>query len=256
MKTIKGKIVLFLMFVVFLFTVPTESVYAIDEYTDNNDDENDYDSLDEDADSDEEDVIDDSEDLTEADEEEQDSKEDFYNTCTVTLSKSVFRYTGKNIRPKVTVKNKDGIVLKEGKDYSIVFGDLDENDVVHKYKSTKNVGYYYIYIEGKAPYTFFESAGYDILFPKNAKCKITNKNGVIKVYPFMNKDYEVICRISDRKDFWSYFVVGNGYGSKAVILKNLPKGTWYMQYRNYIPGEFFSDPYGSKWSKTYKFVVK
>ena len=71
MKTIKGKIVLFLMFVVFLFTVPTESVYAIDEYTDNNDDENDYDSLDEDADSDEEDVIDDSEDLTEADEEEQ-----------------------------------------------------------------------------------------------------------------------------------------------------------------------------------------
>ena len=48
--------------------------------------------------------------------------EAFYSYCTATIPQTKYYYTGKNIRPKVTVKNKDGVVLKEGTDYTVTYG--------------------------------------------------------------------------------------------------------------------------------------
>ena len=80
--------------------------------------------------------------------------EAFYSYCTATIPQTKYYYTGKNIRPKVTVKNKDGVVLKEGTDYTVTYGRYNYYNEYIIPTSTNNARAYDIYIEGKDPYTF------------------------------------------------------------------------------------------------------
>lgn len=76
--------------------------------------------------------------------------------CTVKLSGTSYNWTGKTVTPKVTVKNKSGITLKSGTDYTVSYSS-----------GRKNVGTYKVTIKGKGNYTGTVTKSFIISVAKN-----------------------------------------------------------------------------------------
>ena len=79
------------------------------------------------------------------------TKEDFSAT-TVSLSASTFNYNGQSQKPEVTVKDKDGTILKEGTDYTIEWPE-----------DTTSAGEKEIVISGIGNYSGTQSVKYSII---------------------------------------------------------------------------------------------
>lgn len=120
----------------------------------------------------------------------------YYSFCTATIPQTEYYYTGKNICPKVTVKNKDGVVLTEGKDYTVTYGRYNYayNQMIST--STNNARAYDIYIEGKEPYLF---------------------DGLLTYYVYVQKTNTITAKTVDKKHS---SLKGKNFCNSLPVLKN------------------------------------
>lgn len=173
--------------------IPTNHAYADVSQYEEDSEENVYDENDNDDDEYNDNEYDDSDDndYDEDDNDDEKKADPFYSECIASIPKTEYTYTGKNIRPKVTVKNKNGIVLSEGKDYSVKYGCqyITMDKILET--ATSKIGTYNISIRGKSPYTFEKLLSYYISSPKNLNTvtakPLNKKNYLLDSFSFVNK---------------------------------------------------------------------
>lgn len=157
--------------------------------------------------------------------------------CTVTLSDNTFAYTGKWIRPEVTVEL-DGEELVAGEDYTL------------KYRNNKNTGKAYVEVTGKGGYTGTVKE-YFIINPvqvTGVKVKSTTTDSVKLTFSKSSSItyYEVYLRLAGTDDDFVYR--GKTSGS-TYTLNDLEMGEIYevvMKGRKTVSGTTYygaeSDP--------------
>lgn len=147
----------------------------------------------------------------------------------ITLSKTDYTYNGKNRKPKVTVRNSNGVKLQADKDYTITY----PNDVT-------NIGIKSITITGKGNYKGNVKAEYGIAEKVTVKKasikKVKNsktKKVTIEVKPVSGADgYEISYSTSKKFTKDTTKVVTSKKAKKTI--KKLQKGkTYYFKVRAY-----------------------
>ena len=136
-------------------------------------------------------------------------------------------YTGKNQKPKITVKNADGKTLKEGRDYKVTYGTY------------KKQGVYTVKITGIGAYKGTIKTTYTIKKTAKATVKATNK--IVKSTKKNNIIKLTVKKESGNKGTVNYSIAKAPKGAakyisvskKGVITvkKGAPKGTYTVKVR-------------------------
>ncbi|MBR1988933.1 MAG: fibronectin type III domain-containing protein [Firmicutes bacterium] len=160
-------------------------------------------------------------------------------------------YTGKYVKPKVTVKDSKGKVLKQGRDYTL------------KYGKNKAIGNAYVDVKFKGNYFGTATAKFQVVpktptikKPVSAKKTLTAK--WVKGKKAQVSGYEVM--YSTNKNFFGGKTVKvNGYKKTSVKIKKLQsKKTYYVKVRAYksvkVVGRWVK--IYSNWSTVKKVKVK
>ena len=166
-------------------------------------------------------------------------KETVYKIKSVTLSKKSAVYTGKNIKPAVTVKNEAGKTLTKGKSYTLT------------YSSNKNVGTAKVtvtfigFYDGKVTKSFriYPSAVTPVrVVPGSREILVNWKKQTKQI-----SGYQVQC--ASDKAFTKgvhTFSVKNADRTGMMIYDLKEKNTYYVRIRNYLTKN--GKNYYSKWS--------
>ena len=168
------------------------------------------------------------------------------NHASLSLKKSNVEYTGKSLKPAVTVKCA-GATLKKGRDYTV------------SYSSNKKIGTATITVKGKGQF-----AGAS----KSCTFKIVPKGTSIKKAKPAKKSFSVSVKKQTRQTTGyqlRYSTKKSMKGAKTATFKNAKKTTlkvsklkskktYYVQVRTYkkVGGKTYASP----WSKTVKLKTK
>ncbi len=148
-----------------------------------------------------------------------------YRIKTVKLSKTSYTYTGKAIKPAVTVKDYNGKVLVKGKDYTV------------KYANNKAIGKGKVTITFKGSYSGTKTLTFSISPAKVSSLKLTAKNDAIALSWKTVKGadgYQIISSTSKdfKKNKKTTYI--KKHSTKKTTLKKLKNGKrYYVKIRAY-----------------------
>lgn len=168
------------------------------------------------------------------------------NHASLSLKKSTVEYTGKSLKPTVTVKCA-GAKLKKGRDYTV------------SYSSNKKIGTATITVKGKGQYAGASKSRTFKIVPKGTsikKAKPAKKGFSVSVKKQTKQTTGYQLRYSTKKSM---------KGAKTATFKNAKKTTlkvkklkskktYYVQVRTYK--KIGGTTYASPWSKTVKVKTK
>ncbi len=142
----------------------------------------------------------------------------------ITIPYSSYTYTGKAIKPNVTVKN--GSTKMSTEAYKVT------------YQNNTKIGTATIIIEGKGRYRGFVKKTF-VIKPKPGNLKLTASEGAFKAYWPENKQASgyTVTYSKDKnfkKDVYSYTVKKSSKTSVNFSSKPKSGETWYVKYRAYI----------------------
>jgi len=168
------------------------------------------------------------------------------NHASLSLKKSTVEYTGKSLKPTVTVKCA-GAKLKKGRDYTV------------SYSSNKNIGTATITVKGKGQYAGASKSCTFKIVPKGTsikKAKSAKKSFSVSVKKQTKQTTGYQLRYSTKKSMKGAKIATfkNAKKTTLKVKKLKSKKTYYVQVRTYK--KIGGTTYASPWSKTVKVKTK